>query len=306
MTAVTADFPSRSLSVCPNTYQFPCSTLTSLIQPQSRHHCRKIRSPNTRHKSGCFTDLEKQEKALVNQTTCQSRYLTVNVGRVQYWKWFLLLHRSYQCEWRCIGKRRMWRNMFPICIIFRQHNLLQLPAAQPPPLTPCSRIAGFAHAENTKFQEQELHFTGKEELLRFSRKIKNTQNEHSVWLPSENKTKVIGSLCLESIHPVCFQNPADRGQGSALKSAISSRGVQWNPRLQCSHSAVSELGASGGSCKPGLGERDLLVLANRKHLPGQPLASASYLGSALHKPLLPSHLWALPSRQVSARNWTGQ
>lgn len=167
MTAVTADLPSRSLSVCPNTYQFPCSTLTSLIQPQSRHHCREIRSPNTRHKNGCFTDLEKQEKALVNQITCQSKHLTVNIR-------FLLLHWSYQCEWRCIGKRltlrRMWRNTSPICIIFRQHDLLQLVTAQPPPLTPSSRIAGFAHAENKKFQEQELHFTGKEELLRFSRK----------------------------------------------------------------------------------------------------------------------------------------
>lgn len=72
---------SWSLSVAPNTHQFSCSTLASLIQPQSRYHCREIRSPNTRHKNGGFTDLEKQQKALVNQSACQSRNFTIKAWK---------------------------------------------------------------------------------------------------------------------------------------------------------------------------------------------------------------------------------
>jgi len=105
MTAVTADLPSWSLLVSPNTYQFSCSALTSFIQPQSRDHCREIRSPDTRYKNGFFTDLEKQEKAPVNQITCQGT-LQLMSGSYQspVLKWFLLLSWSYQHEWRCAGR----------------------------------------------------------------------------------------------------------------------------------------------------------------------------------------------------------
>lgn len=82
MTAVLAELLYWNLVVSPNSYQFSCSALTSFIQPQSRYHCREIRSPNTRHKNGSFTDLSMQEKALVNQTTCRSRYFATPVWQL--------------------------------------------------------------------------------------------------------------------------------------------------------------------------------------------------------------------------------
>lgn len=85
--------------------------------------------------------------------------------------------------------------------------------------------------------------------------------QHSAPLAWANTGTVISHRSLQSTHNVHLEssgrggkgNPADRGQWCPLRSAISSHGGRGSPSSSALTALPGELGASGGSCKPGLG-----------------------------------------------------
>lgn len=222
-----ADLPSWSLFASPNTYQLACSTLTSLIQPQSRYHRREIRSPDTRHKNGCFTDLEKEEKSQVNQTACQIGTSQLMLGSYQspilkmipapppleLPTWVQIYRQRYSKEY--VGK------YVPICTIFRYDTAAGIDCTVSP-LTPIYRTAGSGHAESKKYQEQEQYFTGREKPLQFSRKTPRMNSWIQHCLTVTRKSNQCNQQLVLTEHSSCMFSELIIKRGSCRQRTVRS------------------------------------------------------------------------------------
>lgn len=116
------------------------------------------------------------------------------------------------------------------------------------------------------YRERETaSFLQKKALLRVTSGI-----QHSAWLSAANTANVIANRSFQSSHPAHLEssesggNPADRGQWCPPRPAITSRGWEWNPELQCPHSSARRVGCLGWKLQTWAG----ICLGSTGNVPG--------------------------------------